>query len=102
MRIADVGDTDRNVPEWSKNSKVPSTQRKGSVSDVEMTPLRPLICNTLYLSSPRLRHYPGPWGSLRHRHEAKAAGKQLIPVPYCHRASPLPDRIFPVVSVPTR
>jgi hypothetical protein len=35
----------------------------------------------------------GPWGSLRHRHEAKAAGKQLIPVLYRHRASPLPDRI---------
>jgi hypothetical protein len=36
----------------------------------------------------------GPWGSLRHRREAKAAGKQLIPVPYRYRASPLPDKYY--------
>ena len=33
----------------------------------------------------------GPRDSLRHRQEAKAAGQQLIPAPYRHRASPLPD-----------
>jgi hypothetical protein len=32
-----------------------------------------------------------PGDSLRHRCKAKAAGKQLIPVPYRYRASPSPD-----------
>lgn len=35
-----------------------------------------------------------PWDSLRHRHEAKAVGKQLIPVLYRYRASPLPDKYY--------
>jgi hypothetical protein len=34
----------------------------------------------------------GSRDSLRHRQEAKAAGQQLIPAPYRHRASPSPDR----------